>query len=97
MMSIPPHIYLIGAFMAWAGLMLTWAKHMREVSEERRLKAVAQGETAPDITGVSNYERADLRESAHRAQHITTPEKWIGRGLLFGVPTIIVTVFLITL
>ena len=85
MMSIPPHIYLIGAFMVWAGLMLTWAKHIRDVTEARRLKAVAQGETAPDITGVSNYERADLRESAHRAQQVTTPEKWIGRGLLFGV------------
>ena len=75
MLSIPPHIYLIGAFIAWAGLMLTWTKHIREVSEARRLKAVTQGETAPDIKGVSNYERAELRESAHRAQHITANEK----------------------
>ena len=97
MLSIPPHIYLVGAFIAWAGLMLTWAKHITEVSENRRIKAAARGETAPDIKGASNYERAELRESAHRAQQVTTPEKWIGRGLLFGVPTIIVTVFLITL
>jgi len=96
-MSIPPHIYLIGAFMAWSGLMLTWAKHIREVSEERRLKAVAQGETAPDIKGVSNYVRAELRKIAHRAQHVTQKEKWIGRVLLIGVPTIIIAVFLTTL
>ena len=83
--------------MAWAGLMLTWAKHIREVSEERRIKAVTQGETAPDVKGVSNYERAELRESAHRAQHITANEKWIGRILLVGIPGIIVAVFLKTL
>ena len=58
------------------------------------MKAVAQGETAPDIKGVSNYERAELRESAHRAMQITQREKWIGRGLLFGVPAIIAAVFL---
>ena len=97
MLSIPPHIYLVGAFIAWAGLMLTWAKHIREVSENRRIKAAARGETAPDIKGASNYERAELRDSAHRALQVTQKEKWIGRGLLFGVPTIIVTVFLITL
>ena len=97
MHSIPPHIYLIGAFMAWAGLMLTWAKHMRGVTEAGRLKAVAQGETAPDIKGVSNYERADLRESAHRAMQVTQRETWIGRGLFFGVPAIIATVFLTNL
>jgi len=95
MLSISPHIYLIGAFIAWAGLMLTWAKHIRDVSETRRLKAVTQGEAAPDIK--SNYERAALRESAHRAQHITTNEKCIGRVLLFGIPAIIVAVFLTTL
>ena len=97
MPSISPYIFLIGAFMAWAGLMLTWAKHIREVSEERRIKAVTQGETAPDVKGVSNYERAELRESAHRAQHITANEKWIGRILLVGIPGIIVAVFLKTL
>ena len=97
MHSIPPHIYLIGAFIAWAGLMLTWAKHIRDVTEARRLKAVDQGETAPDIKGVSNYERAELRESAHRAQHITANEKWIGRALLFSIPTIIVIVFFTTM
>ena len=94
MLSIPPHIYLIGAFIAWAGLMLTWAKYIREVSETRRLKAVSQGEVAPDINGVSNYERADLRESAHRAQHINANEKWSGHALLVGIPTTIVIVFL---
>jgi len=65
MFCIPSYIYLIGAFIAWAGLMLTWSKHLRDVSERRRLKALAQGETAPDFKGVSNYERAELRESAH--------------------------------
>ena len=58
------------------------------------MKAVAQGETAPEIKGVSNYERAELRESAHRAMQVTPREKWIGRGLFFGIPAIIITVFL---
>ena len=93
MLSIPPHIYLVGAFIAWAGLMLTWAKHIREVSENRRIKAAARGETAPDIKGASNYERAALRDSAHRALQVTQKEKWIGRGLFFGLPAIILMVF----
>ena len=94
MISIPPYILVIGAFIAWAGLMITWARHIHEISERRRVKAVAQGETAPDIRGVSNYERAELRESAHRAVQVTPREKWIGRGLFFGVPAIIISVFL---
>ena len=93
MTTIPPYAYLLGAFIAWIGLMLSWAKHIRDVSEKRRVKAVARGETAPDIRGVSNYERAALRETAHRAQHVTPQEKWIGRGLLFGIPAIMLTVF----
>lgn len=93
MFSIPPHIVLIGASIAWAGLMLTWAKHIHEVSEQRRLKAVAKGETAPDIKGASNYERAELRKTAHRAQHVTQKEKWIGRGLIFGIPIIMLAVY----
>jgi hypothetical protein len=93
MLSIPPYIFAIGAFIGWAGLMLTWARHIHEISEKRRVKAVAQGETAPDIRGVSNYERAELRESAHRDMQVTPREKWIGRGLFFGVPAIIITVF----
>jgi len=93
MLSIPPYVYLIGALIAWCGLILTWAKHIREVSEQRRLKAVQRGETAPDIKGVSNYERAELRESAHRALQVTTKDKWIGHALLFGIPLIIITVF----
>ena len=94
MLSIPPYILAIGAFIAWAGLMVTWVRHIHEISERRRVKAVAKGETAPDIKGVSNYERADLRESAHRAMQVTPREKWIGRGLFFGVPAIIITMFL---
>lgn len=94
MLSIPPYIFAIGAFIAWIGLMLTWTRHIHEISERRRVKAIAQGETAPDIRGVSNYERAELRESAHRAMQVTPREKWIGRGLSFGVPAVIVTVFL---
>ena len=92
-MSIPPYIYLIGAFIAWAGLMLTWFNHIKAVSEQRRIHAVARGEAAPDIRGVSNYERADLRETVHRAMQVTSGEKWIGRGLCLGVPLIILTVF----
>lgn len=76
------------------GLMLTWTRHIHEISERRRVKALAKGETAPDIRGVSNYERADLRESAHRAMQVTSREKWIGRGLFLGVPAIILTVFI---
>lgn len=94
MLSLPPHIYLLGAFIAWVGLMLTWTQHIHDVSEQRRIKAVSRGETAPDIRGVSNYERAELRDAAHRAQHISIQEKWIGRGLLIGIPVIILTVFL---
>ena len=97
MLSISPYILAIGAFIAWAGLMLTWARHIHEIAEQRRVKAVAQGETAPDIKGVSNYERAELRESVHRALQVTSCEKWIGRGLFFGVPAIIAAVFLTNL
>ena len=93
MLSIPPYILAIGAFIAWVGLMLSWSRHIHEISERRRVKAVAQGETAPEIRGVSNYERAELRESAHRAMLVTPREKWIGRGLFFGVPAIIISVF----
>ena len=97
MLSIPPYILAIGALIAWVGLMLSWSRHIHEVSEQRRIQAVDQGETAPDIKGVSNYERADLRESAHRAMQVTQRETWIGRGLFFGVPAIIATVFLTNL
>ena len=97
MPSIPPYILAIGTFIAWIGLMLTWTRHIHEISEQRRLKAVSKGETAPDIKGVSNYERAELRESAHRAMQVTPRETWIGRGLFFGVPAIILTVFLTNL
>lgn len=94
MFFLPPHIYLIGAFIAWIGLIITWAKHLRDVTEQRRIKAVANGERPPDIKGVSNYERAMLRDMAHRAQHITKQEKWIGRVLFFGIPVLIFRVFL---
>ena len=96
MTSIPPYAFLLGAFIAWIGLMLSWAKHIRDVSEQRRVKAVARGETAPYIRGTSNYERAALRETAHKALHVTPQEKWIGRGLLFGIPAIMLTVFFAT-
>ena len=76
MMSIPSYIYLIGALIAWAGLLLTWFNHIKEVSEQRRIKALARGETAPDIRGVSNYERADLQETAHRAMQVTVNDKF---------------------
>jgi hypothetical protein len=94
MMSIPSYIYLIGALIAWAGLMLTWSNYIKEISEQRRLKAVARGETAPDIRGVSNYERADLRETAHRAMQVTVGEKWIGRCLFFGIPAFAALVYI---
>ena len=41
---LPLHVLLIGALIAWAGLTLTWSNHIKEVSEQRRLKAVARGE-----------------------------------------------------
>jgi len=92
-MSIPSYIYLISALIAWAGLMLTWSNHIKEVSEKRRIKAIARGETAPDIRGVSNYERAELRETAHRTMQVTVYEKWISRAIFLGVPTIILSVY----
>lgn len=95
MFSVPPYIYLIGAFIAWSGLMLTWSNYIQEVSEERRQTAIARGETPPDVKGVSNYERADLRETAHRAMQITQKEKWIGRVLFLGIPAIFLTVYFI--
>jgi hypothetical protein len=94
MMSIPSYIYLIGALIAWAGLMLIWSNYIKEISEQRRLKAVARGETAPDIRGVSNYERADLRETAHRAMQVSVGEKWIGRCLFFGIPAFAALVYI---
>ena len=90
---LPSHVLLIGALIAWAGLMLTWSNHIKEVSEQRRLKAIARGETAPDIRGVSNYERAELRETAHRTMQVTVGEKCIGRAIFLGVPTIILSVY----
>ena len=73
--------------------MLSWARYIHDATERRRTAAVAQGETPPDIKGVSNYERADLRKKSHRAMKITPREKWIGRGLFFGVPVVIYAVF----
>ena len=96
-MSIPSYIYLIGALIAWAGLMRTWSNHIKEVSEQRRIKAIARGETAPDIRGVSNYERADIRKTAHRAMKVTVGEKWIGRAIFLGVPTIILTIYVMSI
>lgn len=94
MFPIPPYLLLIGTIIAWIGLMLSWARYIHDVAERRRTAAVAQGETPPDIKGVSNYERADLREKTHRAMKITPREKWIGRALYFGVPAIIFIAFL---
>ena len=79
--------------MAWIGLMVSWRGYIREVTECRRVEATAQGEMPPDIKGTSNYERAALREHAHRASKVTPRERLIGRGLFLGVPAIIVTVF----
>ena len=75
--------------------MLSWARYIRDVSEQRRKEAAAQGEIPSDIRGVSNYERAELRESAHRAMKVTPLERWIGRTLFLGVPAIILTFFFI--
>jgi len=94
MHSIPPYLLVIGAFLAWIGLMLSWSRYIREVSENRRNEAVANGEEPPDIRGVSNYERADLRESAHRDSKVSAQERWIGRGVGFGIPAIIFIVFI---
>ena len=94
MFTIPPLLLLIGTIIARIGLMLSWARYIHDATERRRTAAVAQGETPPDIKGGSNYERADLRKKSHRAMKITPREKWIGRGLFFGVPTLILSVFL---
>lgn len=74
--------------------MLSWSKYVHDVSEQRRIKAIEEGETPPDIKGASNYERADLREKSHRAQHISAKEKWIGKSVGFGAPMIILIVLL---
>lgn len=95
MLEIPPYIYLIGALMASIGLMIGWSRHLYALTERRRAQAIAQGETAPDIKGVSNYERADLMESAHRASKITSKERWIGKAIYFGVPAMIISLYLL--
>lgn len=89
MQPISPYLLVIGAVIAWIGLMMSWSRYIREVSENRRNDALAKGEEPPDIRGVSNYERADLRESAHRDSKISAQERWIGRGVCFGIPVII--------
>jgi len=95
-LPLSPYILLLGAFIAWAGLMFSWSRYIGEISERRRKEAVSQGETPPDMKGVSNYERAELREDAHRDMKVMPRERWIGRGLFFGVPALILTVFLAT-
>ncbi len=77
--------------------MLNWSRYIHGVTEKRRLQAAKQGEAPPDIKGVSNYERAEIMARAHRAMKITPLEKWIGRGLMFAVPLLILTVFLINM
>ena len=96
MHSIPTHILLIGALIAWIGLSLSWSRYIREETEQRRKDAVAQGESPPDIKGVSNYERAELRENAHRNMKVKPREKWISRAVLFVIPVIILTVFFVS-
>jgi len=76
--------------------MMSWSRYVHEISDTRRKKAANNGETPPDIKGSSNYERAALRESAHRDSKVTLKEKWIGRVLFCGTPIIILTVFLAT-
>jgi len=76
--------------------MFSWSGYIDEVSERRRKEAIAKGETPPDMKGVSNYERAELREDAHRDTKVTQRERWIGRALFLGVPALILTVFLAT-
>ncbi len=88
-------MFLVGAFIAWAGLMLTWYSRQNAICEHRRKIALARGETPPEIKGASNYERAALQERAHRAMMATPRERWIGRLLAFGTPIIILGVFLI--
>ena len=95
MFTIPPYLLLIGTIIAWIGLMLSWARYIHEVAERRRIAAVARGETPPDIKGASNYERAAIQESAHRALLIKSRERWTGRVMAFGIPILILGVFLI--
>ena len=97
MLSIPHSILAIGAFIAWIGIVLSWSRYIHELSEQRRKGAFDQGETPPDIKGVSNYERAELRESYHRAMKVSAREKWIGRALYFGLPALILAVVTHTL
>ena len=97
MFSIPTYIFLVGALIAWLGLMNTWFKHIQDATELRRIKAIERGETPPDIKGTSNYERAELRENAHRAMQVTTKEQWIGKVITFGVPLICLVVVLLNL
>ena len=96
MLSILLYIILIVGFIIWARLMLVWTRHIYNVTEQRRVTATAEGEAAPDVKGVSNYERAEIIKRQHRDMKITPQEKWIGRGLFF-VPVILLAVFIINL
>ena len=95
MLSLPPYIFLLGALTAWLGLTVSWSRHIHALSEQRRKEAAANGETPPDVKGASNYERAEIREQAHRAQKVTPKEKWTGRAITFAVPALIFSVFIL--
>jgi hypothetical protein len=97
MLSIPLPVLAGGFLIAWFGLLITWTSHVEAVTETRRQDAVARGEQPPNITGVSNYERAELMEIAHRRLMKTRSERLWTLFIMIGIPLISGTMVLLKL
>jgi|GEM_PF-5688159 len=88
MLPIPISVLTGGLAIAWFGRLITWTFHVEAVIETRQQDAVARGEQPPNITGVSNYKRAELMEAAHRRLMRTRSEHLWTLFVTFGIPLI---------
>ena len=94
-MLIPMPILIIGFLIAWLGLAMSWRTRIESVTEARRLAALSRGERPPDIRGVSNYERAELMEAAHRRMLRTKAESFWTLFILAGIPLLTIAIYLL--
>ena len=93
-MSIPMPVLIVGFLISWIGLALSWQTRVETVTEARRLAALSRGEQPPDIRGVSNYERAELMEAAHRRMLRTKAESFWTLFILAGIPLLTVVIYI---